>query len=470
MPENNNRNSYWENLFKKSMPHGHLIAAGAVAISIIVLLSLVPSDKVEANRQIHRIALSDSVLNDQQPANNQHMSSSQSPAKSVDQLAIANDSQGDPAPTHLQQQQPQSTTVISGDNLTTIFRRMGLGIKDAYEVANAQAQASKLKRLKPGETVAISLDNNGKLNEVKYSRSKLEHYFYRRVGNRFDGEQVLYEPTLVTAHSQSKIQNSFFLDANRAGLSDGKIMELANIFGWDIDFALDIRDGDHFSVLYEEKYLAGQKVGYGDILAATFSNQGRVYKAVRFLEADGRKNYFSPDGKAMRKAFLRAPLDFTRISSNFNLRRKHPIHKKVKAHRGVDYAAPRHTPVYAAGDGKVIASGYSNANGNYVFLQHGQKFVTKYLHLNKRRVRKGQTVQQRQTIGTVGSTGYATGPHLHYEFLANGVHRNPRTVDLPGAKPVVLSSKAEFLKQTTPMLARLDQLSSTQIALNTTTP
>ncbi|MEZ0151677.1 MAG: peptidoglycan DD-metalloendopeptidase family protein, partial [Candidatus Reddybacter sp.] len=238
----------------------------------------------------------------------------------------------------------------------------------------------------------------------------------------------------------------------------------ANIFGWDIDFALDIRKGDEFSVLYDEKFLDGEKVGSGDILAATFSNHGATFNAVRYIEQDGSINYYTPDGKPMRKAFLRAPLDFTRISSNFSLRRKHPVHKRIKAHRGVDYAAPRGTPVYAAGDGRVVASGYSKANGNYVFLQHGGKYVTKYLHLTKRLTSKGKHVSQGKTIGTVGSTGYATGPHLHYEFLVNGVHRNPRTVKLPDAKTIAKNQRNEFIAQTVPLLNQLNQHNGMLIA------
>lgn len=161
----------------------------------------------------------------------------------------------------------------------------------------------------------------------------------------------------------------------------------------------------------------------------------------------------------MRKAFLRAPLDFTRVSSSFNMKRLHPVFKTLRPHRGIDYAAQRGTPVYAAGDGKVTASGYSKANGNYVFIQHGQRYTTKYLHLNKRSVKTGQTVRQRQVIGTVGSTGYATGPHLHYEFLVNGVHRNPRTVPLPKALPIDKAERAAFETAT---VALMDQLASHQ--------
>jgi murein DD-endopeptidase MepM/ murein hydrolase activator NlpD len=238
-------------------------------------------------------------------------------------------------------------------------------------------------------------------------------------------------------------------------------MELANIFAWDIDFVFDIRQGDSFAILFEEQYLDGEMFAVGDIIAASFTNRGRTYDAVRYTDSSGSSSYYTPEGLSMRKAFLRAPLDIFRISSGFNLRRKHPIHKMIKAHRGVDYAAPRGTPVFSAGDGKVTATGYSKANGNYIFVQHGQTYVTKYLHLNKKKVRRGQTVKQRQVIGTVGSTGYATGPHLHYEFLVNGVHRNPRTVKLPQANPISATELAAFKLATTPVLTQLAQSGTT---------
>ncbi|RLA41051.1 MAG: peptidase M23, partial [Gammaproteobacteria bacterium] len=358
----------------------------------------------------------------------------------------------------------QETTIASGDNLTTVFKRLGLNATDVYSVANTSTEPKALRRLRPGEHIAIYLSEEGKLAQVKYTRSTLEHYLYERGDNGFEGTKVVLKPDLIPTYKTAIINNSLSLDANRAGLSQAKIMELANIFGWDIDFALDIRKGDAFSVLYDEKFLNGEKVGNGDILAATFSNHGTTFSAVRYIEKDGSINYYTPDGKPMRKAFLRAPLDFTRISSNFSLHRKHPVHKRIKAHRGVDYAAPRGTPVYAAGDGRVVASGYSKANGNYVFIQHGGKYVTKYLHLTKRLTRKGKHVSQGKTIGTVGSTGYATGPHLHYEFLVNGVHRNPRTVKLPDAKTIAKSQRDEFIVQTVPLLDQLNQRNGMLIA------
>ncbi len=196
-------------------------------------------------------------------------------------------------------------------------------------------------------------------------------------------------------------------------------MNMANIFGGVVDFALDPRRGDTMQLVYEELFLDGEKIEDGDIIAASFTNQGETFNAFRYTDAGGDTNYYNEDGVSMRKTFLMAPLDFTRISSNFNMRRLHPIYKTTRPHRGADYAAPTGTPVYSAGDGRVVKAGYTRANGNYVFIQHGEQYVTRYLHLQKRMVSAGQRVSQSQVIGTVGATGAATGPHLHYEFIVN---------------------------------------------------
>ncbi|OUS09921.1 hypothetical protein A9Q89_12135 [Gammaproteobacteria bacterium 53_120_T64] len=423
------------------LPKKHIAAATVIAFCLVVITSLLPSKSVQAKRNIIAVELpSDAQTPNQAVSSTPNTPVSPSDTKSMPTLLHWN-----------------KTTIASGDNLTTVFKRLGLNASDVYTVANARNEQKPLRRLRPGEHIAIRLNDEGRLAQVKYTRSSLEHYLYERNENGFEGTKVILQPDLIPTHKTAVINNSLSLAANKVGLSQAKIMELANIFGWDIDFALDIRKGDEFSVLYDEKFLNGKKVGNGDILAATFANHGTTFSAVRFIEQDGSINYYTPDGKPMRKAFLRAPLDFTRISSNFSLRRKHPVHKRIKAHRGVDYAAPRGTPVYAAGDGKVIASGYSKANGNYVFIQHGGKYITKYLHLTKRLTRKGKHVSQGKTIGTVGSTGYATGPHLHYEFLVNGVHRNPRTVKLPDAKTIAKSQRGEFFAQTAPLLNQLSQ-------------
>ena len=231
---------------------------------------------------------------------------------------------------------------------------------------------------------------------------------------------------------------------------------------------MDIRKGDKFSVVFDEEFLDGEKIGNGAIQAVTFTNQGKTFSAVRYTDSNGDTNYYTPDGKSMRKAFIRTPVDIGRISSHFNPRRLHPIFKTRRPHNGTDYAAPRGTPVYSAGDGRVIKAGYSKANGNYVFVQHGERYVTRYLHLHKRYVKRGQRVKQRQAIGTVGATGYATGPHLHYEFLVDGHHRNPATIvrKLPKAKAIPKSEMARFQTQTQPLIAQLERFQQPALAQN----
>ena len=232
-------------------------------------------------------------------------------------------------------------------------------------------------------------------------------------------------------------------------------MEIVNIFGWDIDFVFDIRPGDTFTVLFEENFVNGEKLPDEKVIAASFNLKSNEIIALRYQNNSGLVGYFTPQGINMKKAFLRAPLDIFKISSGFNLRRKHPIHKKIKAHRGVDYAAPVGTSVYASGDGKVVDAGFNRFNGNYVFIEHGSIYQTKYLHLDKLFVKRGDKVRQRQTIGTVGSTGYSTGPHLHYEFLVNGVHRNPRTVSLPKAEPLSGQTRSSFQESTKDLIEKL---------------
>ena len=360
--------------------------------------------------------------------------------------------------------------VGNGDNLSTLYQRANFSAVDVYQISSSP-KGKSLSNLYPGESLRFGTDESNELREVHYAKSLLETHIFTRQGTGYTAEKRLREPEILLAYREGVIQDSLYLSGKRANLPDKLIMEMANIFGWDIDFVFDIRPGDSFSLLYEDRFIDGQKLSAGKIIAASFTNRKKTLNAVRYTDSNGTSDYFTPKGLSMRKTFLRTPLDIFRISSGFNLRRKHPIHKKIMAHRGVDYAAPRGTPVYAAGAGKVIEAGYSKANGNYVFLQHGQTYVTKYLHLNKKKVRKGQTVKQKQLIGTVGSTGYSTGPHLHYEFLVNGVHRNPRTVKLPQAKPIVTSEKIAFQAAITPILVELAQYQQrTQLALKESVP
>jgi murein DD-endopeptidase MepM/ murein hydrolase activator NlpD len=290
-----------------------------------------------------------------------------------------------------------------------------------------------------------------------------------RVSLDGDGMSAAVEdraPKIRISEITGIIESSLFESARRAGLSDRLILDLAQIFAWDIDFALEIRAGDRFSVLYAERWLDGKRLGDGPILAAEFANQGKVYQAVRFEDPSGAVNYYSPDGKSMRKAFLRAPVDFRRISSHFQRERWHPVLGKKRPHRGVDYAAATGTPVSASGDGKVVFIGTKSGYGKTIILQHGRKYSTLYAHLNgyRKGLKKGSRVRQGETIGYVGRTGVATGPHLHYEFRVGGVHRNPLTVISPDADPIPKRHLGAFKQASAPLLERLEDMSRTMVA------
>jgi len=354
------------------------------------------------------------------------------------------------------------TEVKPGDSLALIFKRNGLSARDVHEVTSAKPLGARLRNIFPGHEITFAINEAGELMRLTYSTGPLDTLQYDRLGDTFSAQQITTEPDRLTTYKHGVIDHSLFVASQRAGLSDRVTMRLAQIFQWDVDFVLDIRPGDSFYVVYEELYHNGERLGDGDILAAEFVNQGTQYRALRYANGDGDYDYYAPSGDSMRKAFLRAPVEFSRISSNFNLRRVHPLFKTVRPHRGIDYSAPSGTPILAAGDGRVSKASRTKANGNYVVIQHGEQFVTKYLHLSKfaRGVRSGAKVTQGQTIGYVGATGWATAPHLHYEFLVNGVHKNPRTVSLPDAQPIGDSEMERFKSETRAVSALLDNYKS----------
>ncbi len=350
-------------------------------------------------------------------------------------------------------------TVRSGDNLSLIFARAGFTDRDVYQVTRADGGRA-LRKIYPGETIAFLTDANGALEAVRHVESRLKSTTFARTDQGFDTQITLREPEIREHSTTMRISSSLFMAGQEAGLSNRVIMDLAGIFGGVVDFALDPRVGDTIELVFEEQWLDNEKFADGEIVAAAFTNKGETFQAYRYTDAAGDTSYYNELGVSMRKAFLLAPLDFTRVSSNFNPNRLHPIYKTSRPHRGTDYAAPRGTPVYAAGDGRVTKASYNGANGNYVFIQHGESYETKYLHLTKRSVKVGERVKQGQLIGTVGSTGSATGPHLHYEFLVNGVHRNPRTVHklLPKAKALPKTELARFQSQIRQPLQQLASL------------
>jgi murein DD-endopeptidase MepM/ murein hydrolase activator NlpD len=350
-------------------------------------------------------------------------------------------------------------TVRSGQTLDAIFRKQGFSVSLLHQILALNMDTKNLTRIKPGDEFEFRRHADGNLREMRYAMDEDRWLVIDNKGDDPVYQSVEREITTELNEARGTIRSSLFIAGKSAGLNDAMIMKLANIFGWDIDFVLDIREGDQFYLLYEKRYREGKFLSDGEILAASFVNQGEKFQAVQFETTEGRQ-HFAPDGHNMRKAFLRAPLNFSYVSSSFNPKRFHPILKRVKAHNGIDYRAPTGTPVYAAGDGKVIRSAYSSANGHHVFIQHANSIVTKYLHFSKRRVNQGQRVRQGQVIGLVGSTGLSQAPHLHYEFVLNGVHRNPRTVSLPKALPLEGTELVRFQTHAAPYLSQLSRLES----------
>ena len=363
-----------------------------------------------------------------------------------------------------------SEMVKVGDNMALIFARRNFSASALYALTQT-AHGETLSGIFPGARLTFE-SKNDQLTALTYEPGPLERVvFSREQDGSFISEEIFTEPEKVLTYKHGIISSNLFSTSQAIGLPDNLTMQLAQIFQWDIDFVLDIRPGDEFFALVEEQYLGGEFIGFGDILSARFVNQGRTFTAVRYTTENGVSDYFNAQGRSMRKAFLRAPVEFSRISSSFNLRRKHPLYKTVRPHRGIDYAAPPGTPILAAGDGRVEIASRTKPNGRYVVIKHGEQFVTKYLHLSKfaRGIKPGKRVNQGQIIGYVGSTGYATGPHLHYEFLVNGVHQNPRTVSLPQAKPVNDQEISRFRDRTFENLLLLDHFNQ-QVALTSTSP
>lgn len=353
--------------------------------------------------------------------------------------------------------QPLALHIRRGDTLEELFRQQDLSLTDLAEIMQLAPAKKHLRLLQPGDEVHVWHDADAVLR-ISRQIDLFNTLEIGRYNGHFQARLVAVDHETRAAEASGVIVSSLFEAGAAAGISDATILKLASIFASDIDFVLDLRDGDAFTILYEEHWRDGVRLAEGEILAAEFINQGTRYRAIRFESPDGRVNYYTPEGKSLRKAFVRAPLSFSRVSSEFNPRRRHPILNTIRAHRGVDYAAPAGTPVRAPADGKVIFRGRKGGYGNTLILQHPGGVTTLYGHLSRfaRTAPVGQRVSQGQVIAYVGSTGLATAPHLHYEYRINGVHMNPRTVKLPDATPVEPSQRAEFQRVAAPLLQRLD--------------
>jgi murein DD-endopeptidase MepM/ murein hydrolase activator NlpD len=347
--------------------------------------------------------------------------------------------------------------VMRNDTMDRLFRRLELNLADLASLRNLPDLRTQVDQLKPGELLRFK-HRDGELVGLERKLSDSETLQVTRDEQGFVSN-VLENPLEVhTRTASATIHNSLFQAAAEAGLTDRVAFDLAEIFQYDIDFVLDIQAGDRFTVVYEEVFQDGAPLRVGNILAAKFVNEGREYRAVRYVDDAGRGQYYSPDGKSLRKAFMRSPVQFSRISSRFNLSRRHPVLNRIRAHKGVDYAAPTGTPVRAAGEGRVRFIGRQGGYGNVIELEHGSGVVTVYGHLSRfaSKLHRGQRVDLAQVIGYVGMTGLATGPHLHYEYRVRGAHKNPQTVPLPDAEPIPAAQRERFLVVTADLVNTLD--------------
>jgi len=356
--------------------------------------------------------------------------------------------------------------VKQGDSLFKIFSKLGLPHATLDKiVSNYDDPSSPLKYIYPGQTIHFEVEpESNTLISFSFNKNNLTKVTISRdeQGN-FSVTESARTVNIDVAYAQGTIKDAFYLAAKKAQLTDKTILAFADIFAWDIDFTQDIRKGDSFEVVYERNHLEDGSIEPGQILTAHFTNQGRTFSAIAFTSPDGYVNYYTPEGLNVRKAFLRSPVDFARISSRFNLRRRHPVLHTIRAHKGVDYAAKRGTPVKATGDGKVTFKGRKGGYGRVIILQHGQKYSTLYAHLQgySKKIKTGSQVKQGQVIGYIGSSGLATGPHLHYEFRVNNIHKNPLTVKFPDADPVPTKYRQAFNKTKRDRLSQLEQLKST---------
>ncbi len=351
-----------------------------------------------------------------------------------------------------------------GDTLARLLSRIGVSEADTHQLLRTQADA--LRGLRAGTTVDAEVSADGTLLSLAYLSGREARISIVRVGNGFKTaeERIAFESHPVL--KAGVIRSSLFAASDAVGLPDAVAIQIAEVFGGDIDFHRDLRKGDRFSVVYEVLYHEGRMVRSGRLLAAEFVNAGKTYRTVWYAGTDGKGGYYTPEGKNLRKAFLRSPLEFSRVSSGFGMR-LHPIMQKWRAHRGIDYAAPNGTRVRSVGDGIVEFAGLQGGYGNMVILRHNGQYSTAYAHLSRIApgVRRGARIAQGDTIGSVGQTGWATGPHLHYEFRVAGEARNPLTIAMPAALPIAAHELATFKREAGPLVAQLELIANGNLAL-----
>ena len=362
----------------------------------------------------------------------------------------------------------QTDRVEHDDTLATLLDRLNIRNADAIEYIRHAPEASALpSQLRPGRSILAKTTLDGELFELLFQTGSETSLQIKHVGSQYHAEQIQSVLENRTLMKSAEIQSSLFAATDEAGIPDAIALQLADIFSSDIDFNLDLRKGDHFSVVYEATFNNGELVKSGRVLSAEFDNQGKTYQAVLYRDHEGHSNYYTPEGKSLHKAFLRSPVEFSRISSGFTLARFHPILQTMRAHKGVDYAAPIGTHIKAASDGTVLFVGQQGGYGNVIMLQHAGDISTVYGHLSRFApgLHKGQKISQGDVIGQVGMSGLATGPHLHYEFRVHGEHRDPLKVALPTSVPLSKIELSAFQLQSQPLVSKLGMLKQSKTVL-----
>ncbi len=359
-----------------------------------------------------------------------------------------------------------SVKIEKGDSLSKIFERLNLSHKDAISLA-ATENLKSLNYLTVGQNLEIEIDRVNQFTGLRYQVNRLKSLIVSKDSSgEFVTETHEVEPTVRIRDVTAPIDGNLFSTAERLNMSNRVIGKLSSIFRWDIDFARDIQDGDRFSVIFEEKSVDGEVMATGDILAAEFIINGNVIRAIRHEDTDGNTHYYTPEGKSLKKAFMRNPLKYVNVTSGFTHRRYHPVLKKWRAHKGVDYGAPRGTPIMTTADGTIEHIGRKGAYGKAIAINHGQGYSTLYAHMSgyKKGLKHGSKVTQGQIIGYVGSTGLSTGYHLHYEFRINGKHVDPLAVDLPRSLPIDSEELNHFIAKSEKWVRRLDALQGQSVA------
>jgi len=421
----------------RTFAHAHWLAAGLLAAIAVMVVAIVPGLAVAMHTPI-------------------------GPSTTV---ALPLPSRDSGAGAERARTQWARVSVDTGQTLGQICNALGIAMSDMYRLLDYPGARAPLTHLQVGAELAFEIGDSGALQAIRFDRDDDKRVELRLLGDHVSEKVSPREISRRMQVATGEIDSSLFAAGAAAGLRDATLLELANVFSYDIDFAQDIRIGDRFSVMYEDVWRDGEFVRSGDIIAASFVNQGRTYAAYRYTTSDGKLGYYDAEGRPVKKSFLRMPIEFARISSRFSSARRHPILGTVRAHQGVDYAAASGTPIHAAGDGRVAFAGWRNGYGRAIVIDHGRGYSTLYGHMSRfGKYRTGQRLAQGAVIGYVGATGLATAPHLHYEFRVAGVHRDPLKVTLPKPEPLPRTEMARFTAQQVPMRAQLELLEARRFA------